>query len=147
MQDLPDIDADLWKMISVAVETSVQSIQKQGKLLPFTLMRENEKWDMAMYMGEQAPKLVQKAQAAIRAKIGKIDMYVLAFDGYVTIDGKKGDAVVIEAGEEGKPYAYMFAQRYRPPDAGKALEKQGNLAYLGYTQHYLQRSTGQVNDA
>src|SRR5688572_22800854 len=98
MQDLPDIDADLWKMISVAVETSVQSIQKQGKLLPFTLMRENEKWDMAMYMGEQAPKLVQKAQAAIRAKIGKIDMYVLAFDGYVTIDGKKSDSVVIEAG-------------------------------------------------
>src|SRR5687767_8558087 len=74
MQDLPDIDADLWKMISVAVETSVQSIQKQGKLLPFTLMRENGKWDMAMYMGDQAPKLVQKAQAAVGAKTGKIDM-------------------------------------------------------------------------
>ena len=52
-----------------------------------------------------------------------VHSYVLWWDGYLTINGKRTDAVFCEVGVRGEESAFVFAQRY--------VVKEGTLAKLG----------------
>ncbi|HMP02637.1 MAG TPA: hypothetical protein PKD86_13265 [Gemmatales bacterium] len=45
--------------------------------------------------------------------------YAFAYDVFLTQDGVKRDAVMVEAGERGMPKAYLFAQCYEMTDAAE----------------------------
>ncbi len=70
--------------------------------------------------------LLGSARETIRETFSSAKLYTLVWDGYLTTDGVKGDAVFAEAGEKGEADAFIFAQRYKQKKRAKSLEKIGD---------------------
>lgn len=64
--------------------------------------------------------------------------YAIAHDGYLTVEGRKWDAILVEAAERGADSAFLFAQCYRPKKGmfGK-FGVEGNAALAGTTDKLL----------
>lgn len=85
--------------------------------------------------------LVEAARGII-SNIGKEGQrYVLAYDSYVTIDGVKTDAAIVEAAERNAPEAFIIGQRYRVGKRSKKPEKIGKPGIIGSTKQLLGVST------
>jgi hypothetical protein len=55
------------------------------------------------------------------------EIYGVVFDGYLTSDSGKQDAVFIEAGRRQDAHAFIFAQPYKPRKRRKALACDGGI--------------------
>ncbi|WP_091336873.1 hypothetical protein [Micromonospora rhizosphaerae] len=66
-----------------------------------------------------------------RRAIVDADGCTLAWDGYLTLDGQRRDAVFVRAHEGGQPSAALFAQRYAP---AAPFDELGNSVFLGADQ-------------
>jgi hypothetical protein len=77
---------------------------------------------------------MRRAVANAPPEVCKVAM---AYDGYVTLEGTKYDAVFVEAGERGGASGVVFVQRYRPKGFLRAFSTIGNPAYIGDTDHPL----------
>jgi hypothetical protein len=81
--------------------------------------------------------LVEAAREII-SNIGKEGQrYALAYDSYLTIDGVKTDAAIVEAAERGAPEAFIIGQRYLLGKRSKKPEKIGKPAIIGSTKQLL----------
>jgi len=67
------------------------------------------------------------------------DLYAIAYDGFVTIDGKRYDAVIVEATERNLGKAYVMAQRYKPSAKNQPLQTIGNPAFLNRAESLFHR--------
>ena len=56
---------------------------------------------------------------------------MVAFDGYLTVEGERSDAILVEGQERGQDESVGFAQRYRPGGRFKKFATIGNAAYSG----------------
>ncbi len=63
--------------------------------------------------------------------------YALVFDGRVTLDGEKHDAIIVEAGERMSDHGVVIALRYRPASEAGEFEEVGNPRYLGRIANHL----------
>jgi hypothetical protein len=63
-------------------------------------------------------ELVNVGKRAVRASFADADIYAVVWDGCLTADDKKHDAIFAEAGERGSREAFVFAQKYRPTKGG-----------------------------
>ena len=55
----------------------------------------------------------------------------IAYDGFVTVEGERSDAVLVEAHERGQPASVVVLQRYRPRALLKKFAVIGNPALAG----------------
>jgi hypothetical protein len=81
--------------------------------------------------------LVAAARDTVAQTFPKAHRYVLVWDGYLTTDDVKRDAVFAEAGEHGGKQAIIFAQPYRPKNRGKTLERIGEPLAVQLTTNLL----------
>ncbi len=72
---------------------------------------------------EEARRHVRAAADAQRVAI--------AYDGYLSVEGDRADAILVEAQERGMTTCVVFAQRYRPAKRFRAFESVGNAAFVG----------------
>jgi hypothetical protein len=61
--------------------------------------------------------------------------YGLVWDGYLTTDGAKQDAVFVEAAVEGGVEAFVFAQAYKQKKRSTTLEKVGQPIVAANAPH------------
>lgn len=72
------------------------------------------------------------------------DYVVYAYDGYVTVEGIKNDAVLLKAFDRNDSEIYLVGQRFKPKSDGEGFEQIGNPAFLGTTGNiYTDRSFDQ----
>ncbi|HVL08083.1 MAG TPA: hypothetical protein VM512_02850, partial [Burkholderiaceae bacterium] len=69
---------------------------------------------------------LQQAQGSIVPGPG-IARYAIAWDGYVTVEGRKWDAILVEAGDASAPDGMLLAQRYEAKEAGFFSKKRRNV--------------------
>lgn len=62
-------------------------------------------------------------------------LYGLVWDGYLTADGVKQDAVFVEAGAHGGDKAFLFAQAYEQKKRSRKLEKVGQPLVAAEAPH------------
>lgn len=75
--------------------------------------------------------LVDELRKALVETCPSAARYVLAYDGFLTTDGVKNDAVVLEAGDRGNSVAFLFAHRYRLDPKSNAVELIGGPEFIG----------------
>jgi hypothetical protein len=68
----------------------------EGKIIVF----ESETLEGGVAQAKEAANKIKK----------HVDIYSIAYDAKLTVNGEKTDAIVVEVGEDGK--LYIFAQRY-----------------------------------
>jgi hypothetical protein len=96
-----------------ALDHAAGSVVPQGgPLIPFSMTRDGDgKVNLARFVAE-----VEEAQAQARAHVraaSGITQALVAWDGYLTLEGRRMDAVFVEASGEGDEESVIFAQRYR----------------------------------
>ena len=76
-------------------------------------------------------RIARRAREVVRTAVS-VDRAAVAWDGYLTADGQRSDAVFVEASEVGDPESLLLAQRYAVSGRlKKRVERVGNAAIAG----------------
>ena len=122
---------NLMELVFLALEPRIDSVRSGGPLIPFLITEGDEK-KLQRFAAERLEEGVAEAQAAASSLDAATQAYAIAHDGYITVEGTKYDAILVEAAERGSPTGFVFAQRYRPKKGlFRGLKTIGNAASLG----------------
>lgn len=121
---MAETSVEMNDLMFAAIDHAIASIEEAGPLVPFAMTISNngdkKLFRFALELLEQG---LESAQAHVQAEKGSIKAYAIAWDGSITIEGKKWDSVFVEAGELGTEQGVLLAQRYEK----RGLPKKKNL--------------------
>jgi hypothetical protein len=124
----------LSELIKKAAEQGIGSIEDARRpLIPFTMLPrpnatpENGQVTVTRFASEFPEESLQHAQSSLRPNSG-IPMYVLAWNGSVTVEGREWNAVLIESGESQAEEGAIYAQRYELQKSGLFKKKRRKVA-------------------
>ena len=127
MNDVLVSDA-LMELVFVALDHGIDSVTEGGPLIPFALTETSDGRDLTRF----APGTLEEGQALARdhVRAAGAERAAIAYDGYLTVEGDRNDAIFVEAQERGQSDSVMFAQRYRPGGRFKKFATIGNAAFV-----------------
>ena len=108
--DILDPDAALSALAGFALRHGIASAGAGEPLIPFVVSEDGAGQRSLTRYVTDAVGARAAGEAALRDSAAT--MYAFALDGYVTLDGKKTDAVIVEAGRRGRDRALVFVQPY-----------------------------------
>lgn len=120
----------------LAIDHGFDSIEGDGcPLVPFTMAVDSSgKRLLSRFATDRLEDGLEKAKSSIKDS-DSLSMYAIAWDGFVTIEGRKWDAILVEAGEASEDSGVLFAQRYilgpKRLFRGRRCERVGNPALIG----------------
>lgn len=122
---------NLMELVFLALDHGIDSVRSGSPLIPF-FMTEGDEKKLQRFAAERLEEGVAKAQEAASSLDAATQAYAIAHDGYITVEGTKYDAILVEAAERGSPTGFVFAQRCRPKKGlFRGLKTIGNVALLG----------------
>jgi hypothetical protein len=124
------ISDSLLELVFTALDHGTGSIEQGGPLVPF-VMTEGEQRQLTRFVADKYGESVARAREHVACPSGSTERWALAYDGIVTLEGVRTDAIFVEAGKRGIYHRVIFAQRYQAGPDGRALRPIGNAAYLG----------------
>ena len=128
----------LMELVFLALDHGVDSVRNSGPLIPF-LLTEGDKKDLQRFVTERLEEGVARAQEAASSLDADTQAYAIAHDGYITVEGARYDAILVEAAERGSPTGFLFAQRYKPKKGiFSNLKTIGNALFLGEAEQRFQ---------
>ena len=115
MSDTPTDEVKLNDLMFQALDHAVASIADSGgPLIPFSIIdTEEEEKKLTRFMAENLEEGVSQMHSNIEGAKEGIVRYALAWDGFVTIEGKKWDALLVEAGDKVSEHAVLLCQKYK----------------------------------
>lgn len=100
-----------------------------GPLVPFAVLEVDGERALHRFPGDL--ELGQQAARELVTSQEGMERAAVAWDGYLTVNGERTDAVFVEASEVGDPESVVLAQRYRSSGRlKKKLESVGNAALV-----------------
>jgi hypothetical protein len=117
-----------------ALDHAVASIgDSGGPLTPFSMCDEVcGKKTLTRYAAERLEESVAQGKQRIEEAKADLLRYAFAWDGFVTIEGKKWDAILVEAGDKVAETGILLCQRYQKKGFfRKGVEPVGNPALIG----------------
>ena len=107
-----------------ALDHATESVVPSGgPLVPFSLVDVGGERKLTRFAGDLEQGQAS-AREAIRTSVG-LRMAAIAWDGYLTVEGNRSDAVFVEASEADNSESVILAQRY------SASARIGNAAMVG----------------
>lgn len=105
-----DADAAMSALAGFALRHGIDSAGAGEPIIPFVVIEEADGTRKLVRFVTDAAG----ARAAAEAQLASSDaaMYAFALDGYLTVDGVKTDAIIVEASRAGRARALVFAQPY-----------------------------------
>ena len=128
-----NIETKLNDITFMAIDHGIHSIADGvGPLIPFTIIeKSNGEKVLARFVTERIEDGLGKAKKHIEENKADIERYAIAWDGFVTIEGKKWDAILVESGDKFQDNGYLMCQRYERKGLIKKKNEQfGNPALI-----------------
>jgi len=113
---------------------TVSVVDSGGPLIPFVLTEAAGQRAIARITAQPYEHAVARAREQLSEKAADgVDAAVVAWDGYLTVEGKRTDAVFVEASASGEAESVVLAQRYekRGMLGRKKVSAVGNAALVG----------------
>lgn len=137
----PQMSQRLADIAFFALDHGIYSIQDgEGPLVPFVISeqadskRKLDRYVSVAKVGASEVMVLEESLAKARLAVSQlpsdVTAYAIAHDGYITLQGTKYDAILVEASERGRKGAVIMAQRYLPKTARQSFERVGNPALL-----------------
>ena len=114
------------ELVFVALDHGIESVADGGPLIPFAVIADGR--ELVRFAAETLED--GHAQARQHVRSGDALRVAIAHDGYLTVEGERSDAVLVEAEERGQGTSLVFAQRYRPGGRFKKFATVGNAAFV-----------------
>jgi hypothetical protein len=115
-----------------ALDHGIYSIQDGADpLIPFVISEQADgKRKLNRYMADRLEESVAQARLAVSQLSSDVTAYAIVHDVYITIEGTKYDAIIVEASERGRTGAVIMAQRYVQKTAQQSFQRVGTPALL-----------------
>src|SRR5258706_8641614 len=118
-------------LVFLALDHGVESVRDgDGPLIPFVIFEQDGKRELHRYAAERLEDCERQAREAVATLPPSVTAYALAYDGFITVQGTKFDAILVEASERGRPAGVRMAQRYIPKEHPRDFQTVGNPALL-----------------
>lgn len=136
----PEIEVSeaMWERIQMGLELGFAAVGDADAFAPYAVFRLEDEIVSLVYAADGIDEALTLARSDIR-KRGALD-YALGYDGRITFEGEKYDAIVIEAAERGMRFARQFAHRYDRTDEPGKPRRIGRAIYLGEVESALAES-------
>jgi len=116
-------------LLDAAVSVAMECIATGETLLPFVIT-EGGRGAILSIDAEEAAEQIAMAQRSVDDLPAEASAWAFAYDGYLTLDEEKTDAVFFEVGERSNISILVYAQRYRPANSDQKVEMIGVLSRL-----------------
>ena len=93
-------------------------------------MTEGDPGAIITIVADSADESLAIAQKNVNGFDARTKAFAFAYDGFVSMQGERSDAIYVEAAYTGFHHIYVFVQRYNPSQAAKPVARIGNWAYL-----------------
>ena len=138
---MSDIGEELQQLVLQAIDVGIDAFTN-GESDPFVFFvdgaGESHTVVIAADEGTEGSDLVAIARQTVSQGLGQLaQLYALTYDGSLTTDGEKFDAVFVEAGERGEAVASLIAQRYRVKKRSRRAKKVGAPTIVDSAGHLL----------
>jgi hypothetical protein len=125
-------------LVFLALDHGVESVRDgDGPLIPFVIVEQDGKRELHRYAAEMLEDCERQAREAVASLPPSVTAYAFAYDGFITVQGTKFDAILVEASERGRPAGVRMAQRYTPKAGSRDFQPIGNPALLGECEGML----------
>jgi hypothetical protein len=126
------MDPNAGHLASLALKHGIESIRDAGgPLIPFVIVEKAEGRTIQRFMAETLEESLQQACEFVRDRLDEFDRAVIAYDGVVTVNGERKDAILVLAYGKGQPTTHLFAQPYTPKRFLNRVKASGEPLYLG----------------
>ncbi len=142
MIDLKNANKKLIDLIFFALDNGIDSVKTGDLLIPFIVAETDSKKTLNKFVPKDFSKMeecLQKAQEYITKLNPLPDFIVITFDGKVTIQGEKTEAIVVKGFDKTQDEGFVFAQRYKPKAFLKKFSVIGNAGYMGNESNPLKK--------
>lgn len=109
-----------------------------GETLQPFVITEGGRSSILSIVGESVAEQFWIAQRAIDELPTEARVWAFAYDGYLTLDEEKTDAIFIEVGDRSVPEVSVYAQRYAPASPGTKMKLIGSLGRAAKMRSRLQ---------
>ena len=117
-----------------------------GPLVPFLMTKIGDKKELKRFVTERYEEGIAVAEQTVKDMTPKPDFALIAFDGFITWEEKKYDAIFVKAFDRTQDEGFEFCQRYVPKADGNGIEPIGNSAFIGKTNNILVSSDNMDTD-
>jgi hypothetical protein len=146
MTDINSINQEYLDFAFVGLDHGINSIiDNGGPLIPFVITETEGQRNIQRFVTENyehGPILAEKYLKELSIKPLRA---LIAFDGFVTLDGEKTDAIIIRCFDHSEKEGIILAQRYVRKLEGKGIEPIGNATFLGTEENLIKTTEPQVD--
>lgn len=121
----------LMELAFLALDHGIESVRDGGPLTPFLVAEIDGERKLERFDADTLEEALGRAETAADALPFSAAAYAVAHDGFVTVEGERTDAILVEAAERASERALVFAQRYRPKKLLRKATPIGNAALVG----------------
>jgi hypothetical protein len=122
-----------------AIDLAIKCVDTGETLVPF-ITTEGKPGKIVSIVADSADESVAIAQRNIDELDLETTSFAFAYDGYITVDGERSDAIYVEASYRNSDQIFVFAQRYKPRVDDDPASREGNWTYLQQNQPRLKQS-------
>ena len=114
MTEQIDTSVEFNDFMFIALDHGVKSIEDGASpLMPFAMTKSaGGEQTLQRFATQTLEAGVEAAKEYVERQKSDISIYAIVWDGFLTLNNKKWDAVLVEAGEQGGEFGVLLAQRY-----------------------------------
>lgn len=132
MADIQQHDPQFMGFMFGGLDHGIGSISDGGgPLVPFLMTQTGDKKELKRFVTEQYEEGITAAGQTLQTIAPVPDFALIAFDGLITREEKKYDAILVRAFDKRQDEGFTFCQRYVPRNEERGIEPVGNPAFIG----------------
>ena len=137
-KSMDDANKELMDLMFLGIDHGIESIKDgEGPLIPFTITSTNRDRKIDRFVTEHLEDGLGKAVQYLTGLEKKPTLAIIVYDGYITMEGKKYDAILVKGYDKNDAVAYILTQRYLPKQDTSEFKIIGNTAFLGTEKNIL----------
>ena len=137
-KDLKKADKKLVDMMFFGLDYGIDNIKINGKgaLVPFVVTEKDGQNKLDRFVTERLEDGLNEGLRFLENE-KESRFGVIVYDGFLTVDGQKIDAVLVKGFDRNDEVGYMIGQRYKPKKILRSFELIGNPAFIGNDEQLL----------
>lgn len=138
MSDISQADPKFMDFMFTGLDHGINSI-KDGSwpLIPFVMTSLNGEKKLSRFVADTYEDSMMNASEYIMHLDPIPDYALLVYDGFITMEGKKFDSIMVQAHDKTIDESFIFAQRYIPKNDNQEFQSIGNATFVGNEMSYL----------
>ena len=126
---MPPSPEPVFDLVRQTIDLAIRCVDTGETLVTF-LMTEGESGAVISIVADSADESLLLAQRNVDAFDSRTTAFAFAYDGFITMQGERSDAIYVEASFAGAGHIFVFVQRYAPRQSSTPVTRIGNWAYL-----------------